>query len=343
MALDEGVELSELTLPEKLEPGKVIARKMKLGEIDASGRRSPVPTDETLTLRCDLIIEAVGEEPDRELLDALGVEVTEKGLPRFDAETLETNVPAVYVAGDIARGPASVIKAVADGRTVANAILRSLEIEPVVPKGSASTLPALTIGDRLAERGRILHSLPVAPGKAEANREVSPEEVQREAERCLSCDAACLRCVEVCPNRANIAVPVKHGAAYTQSLQILHIDDLCNDCGACGFLCPYETNAKPYKDKPTLFSSEATFSESTNPGFVVLDHEGTGGDAGGLELLLRVRGEVLRVQLADEDPVDQAASAAGVSPGAARDFHRMYALAETVMTSHSYLVGVDAQ
>jgi len=48
--------LLELTLPEALEPGMVRLRRMKPGEKDESGRPSPVPTDETFLLPCDLII-----------------------------------------------------------------------------------------------------------------------------------------------------------------------------------------------------------------------------------------------------------------------------------------------
>ncbi|HUX50650.1 MAG TPA: putative selenate reductase subunit YgfK, partial [Spirochaetia bacterium] len=330
-AIEEGVELRELSLPFRIEPGKVISRVMKLGAFDASGRRSPEPTDRTETFACDLLIEAIGEEPDRALLEGLGIRTTDKGRPVFDEETLETNVKSVFVAGDAARGPASIIQAIADGRIAANAILRSIKIEPVVPKGSVSLIKIQPNAARFADRGRIIHSLPLNPGETEANRTVTAEQVKREAERCLSCDAACLRCVEVCPNRANIAVPVTHGTGFTQSLQILHIDDLCNDCGACGFLCPYETKALPYKDKPTLFSSEHSFAESTNPGFVFLD-DGRG------EVLLRVHGETLKVSPVTADPVGNAASAAGMTSQDARDFRRMYDLAHTVHNSHSYLV-----
>ena len=345
-AVEEGVELCELRLPERIEKGRVIVRVMELGEVDSSGRRAPVATDRTEAIDCDLIVEAIGEEPDRTLLDELGVTSDGSGRPRFDPETLETRVDSLYVAGDVARGPASIIRAVADGRRAANAILRKAGIDPSVAKGSLVAAPPAT-SVRLATRGRILASIPVEPGLTEAQRRVSPEEVQREAERCLSCDAACLRCVEVCPNRANVALPVAHGSSFTQSLQILHIDDLCNDCGACGFLCPYETNGLPYKDKPTLFSSEEAFSASSNPGFVYLGANGQGNAAAGPDgsrsadprLLLRVHGKTLRLPDEGWNNADSAAAEAGFTPGEAREARRIFELAETVRTNHSYLRG----
>ncbi|HUX12467.1 MAG TPA: FAD-dependent oxidoreductase, partial [Spirochaetia bacterium] len=339
-ALEEGVLLAELTLPFRLDPGRIVSRVMKLGDFDDSGRRSPVPTDRTETFDCDLVIEAIGEEPDRKLLEGLGIRLTDRGRPSFDAKTLETNVKSVYIAGDAARGPASIIQAIADGRIAANAILRSIKVEPVVPKGSVSLVTIQKKAARPADRGRIIHSIPIKANEKEAKRAVSAEQVMREAERCLSCDAACLRCVEVCPNRANIAIPVTHGKSFTQSLQILHLDDLCNDCGACGFLCPYETKARPFKDKPTLFSSEKSFAESTNPGFFIsgAGDGSKGGNKRGPEVLLRVRGETLRVSAATADPVGNAASAAGMTMEEVGDFRRMYDLANTVGSSHSYLV-----
>ena len=155
------------------------------------------------------------------------------------------------------------------------------------------------------------------------------EELAREAEGCLSCDGAGLRCVEVCPNRANIALPVNEGGGFIQGLQIVHIDELCNDCGACGFLCPYQVAALPYKDKPTLFATESAFLESANHGFLWRERT----------LLLRVAGATLRFSDEGHDPVGHALVAAGTDSGHERPLRMMYALARTVAADHSYLLG----
>ena len=85
----------------------------------------------------------------------------------------------------------------------------------------------------------------------------------REAERCLACDSACLRCVEVCPNGANVFIETP--GPFRQWSQIVHLDRFCNECGNCGFFCPYE--GEPYKDKATLFDTAEELEASTNPGF----------------------------------------------------------------------------
>jgi putative selenate reductase len=81
-----------------------------------------------------------------------------------------------------------------------------------------------------------------------------------EPERCLECATVCLNCADVCPNRANIVVPVDSRP------QIIHVDDLCNECGNCETFCPY--SSAPYKDKLTLFTCAEDFERSNNPGFL---------------------------------------------------------------------------
>ena len=86
----------------------------------------------------------------------------------------------------------------------------------------------------------------------------------RETERCLACSTICECCVQVCPNRANIAIDVE-GMAMPQ---IIHVDRMCNECGNCTVFCPYDS--APYKEKFTFFSTEKEFDESENKGFFVL-------------------------------------------------------------------------
>ncbi len=53
--------------------------------------------------------------------------------------------------------------------------------------------------------------------------------------------------------------------------QILHIDRLCNECGNCEVFCPY--TGAPYKDKLTLFATDADFENSSNAGFLFVNSE----------------------------------------------------------------------
>jgi putative selenate reductase len=91
-----------------------------------------------------------------------------------------------------------------------------------------------------------------------------------EAERCLDCDLICNKCVEVCPNRANLTVYTGANGLFADKFQILHIDSFCNDCGNCETFCPY--NGAPYKEKTTLYENEYEFDEGKNDGFVFLNN-----------------------------------------------------------------------
>jgi putative selenate reductase len=69
--------------------------------------------------------------------------------------------------------------------------------------------------------------------------------------------------MEVCPNRANIAI---HVDGFDRAAQIVHIDGFCNECGNCATFCPH--SGRPYKDKLTLFWSKEDFDDSDNVGFL---------------------------------------------------------------------------
>jgi len=69
--------------------------------------------------------------------------------------------------------------------------------------------------------------------------------------------AVCNSCVDICPNRANRFDQVDGKKI------VVHLDDLCNECGACLHYCI--KGASPYQEKLTLFTSMTGFEESNRP------------------------------------------------------------------------------
>ena len=243
MALEDGVEFKELLSPVKLENGQLFCKVMQLSDYDVSGRRGVTETGETVWVPADTVIAAVGEKVPTDWYQANGLAVSEKGRLYVDEKTLKTSDDNVYAAGDGLYGPATVVEAIRDGRKVAEAI--------------AGEVLACDF-DKLAEEEKVY-----------AKRGVLKEEQKetKEAGRCLGCSAICENCVEVCPNRANIAIQVPGMEKH----QIIHVDYLCNECGNCKSFCPY--SSAPYLDKFTLFETEADMENSKNQGFAVLDQE----------------------------------------------------------------------
>ncbi len=115
--LDEGIRIRELLAPDSLVlvEGKVVGlecTRMQLGEPDASGRRSPVPTDETVEVPLDTLVVAIGQQVDPSFLDGMEVERTSRGWVSVGAGSLMTEVEGVYAGGDlIAPGPQTIVKA----------------------------------------------------------------------------------------------------------------------------------------------------------------------------------------------------------------------------------------
>ena len=235
LAIDEGVNLVELAAPVAQENGKLKLEKMKLGEPDASGRRSPLATGEFFEIPCDLVISAVGEKVDAKLMADNGIEMERKG-PAF-----KTNVENVWCAGDAHRGPATVVEGIADAASFAEAVI-----------GEAHN-----------------YDIPEAayPSKAQAIAKKGILKMAKDAccegSRCLDCNTVCENCADSCPNRANVVIKLSDGRH-----QILHIDKMCNECGNCTQFCPYAS--EPCRDKFTLFQTKEDMEDSRNAGVLFL-------------------------------------------------------------------------
>ena len=128
-AEQEGIELLLLTQPLRiLGDGHGVVtgiecRSMALGGPDESGRRRPVPVPGTeRIIPVDVVIEAVGQRPNP-IIQATtpGLEVGPGGVVAVDGSQ-GTNRPGVFAGGDLARGGATVILAMRDGRRAAAAI-----------------------------------------------------------------------------------------------------------------------------------------------------------------------------------------------------------------------------
>ena len=133
-AEEEGIEFVWLTTPKefvgKNKVEEVIVDKIKLGEADDSGRRKPeIQSNSEFNIKADIVIKALGFDPENlpKLFNSNDLQVTKWGTLKVDFETMETNLPGVFAAGDIVRGASLVVWAIRDGRDVAESIRRFLE------------------------------------------------------------------------------------------------------------------------------------------------------------------------------------------------------------------------
>ena len=130
IAMLDGCEVIWLAAPQKIKgsAGKVkqlVCSKMKLGEPDASGRRSPVDTGETFTLDVDMIIKAAGQTPYEKLIKKLNIQHSKF---KITIENCATNIRGVFAGGDAVNGGKEVVDAVQAGKDGAAAILKFLKL-----------------------------------------------------------------------------------------------------------------------------------------------------------------------------------------------------------------------
>jgi glutamate synthase (NADPH/NADH) small chain len=129
----EGVEFRFLTQPVavQVENGRVRGLKcvqMELGDLDHSGRPAPRPTPGSeFMIDADQVVKSIGQNKPP-LATMLGL-ATEKGYIKVDSN-FETTHAGIYAGGDCirAKGAASTVMAVEDGKLAARAIDRKLRV-----------------------------------------------------------------------------------------------------------------------------------------------------------------------------------------------------------------------
>jgi len=128
-AEEEGIEFHLLTTPIRIIADKdnwvsaIECQHMELGEPDESGRRRPVPIKGSeFIMDVQTVIEAIGQMPNP-IIQATtpGLKTSKRGTVVTD-DTQQTSRPGIFAGGDLARGGATVILAMRDGKKAASAI-----------------------------------------------------------------------------------------------------------------------------------------------------------------------------------------------------------------------------
>jgi dihydropyrimidine dehydrogenase (NAD+) subunit PreT len=127
----DGCQFVWLAAPKEVigKDGKVthlVCSKMKLGEPDASGRRAPVDTGETITLETDMVIKAAGQIPFENLVASNGL-LHKNGKVSIEADG-STNLKGIFAGGDCVNGGKEVVDAVQAGKVGAGSILKYLGV-----------------------------------------------------------------------------------------------------------------------------------------------------------------------------------------------------------------------
>ncbi|MGK7345784.1 MAG: FAD-dependent oxidoreductase [Candidatus Nitrospinota bacterium M3_3B_026] len=225
-AREEGVVFRFLLAPEEYDGGTLTARKMKLGAEDASGRREPVPTDETVDLPADVLLISIGQEP----------------------EVFNIERENVFLAGDAApdaRG--TVIHAIASGKRAADSVSELVTGKKIFPPLREEVTWAKMNVSRYFEPKARLRLFTERPGK----RRLSFEPVEKipgldegvmEAGRCFRCgtclgglDSDCDWCFRASGDKGCVD---KFMEPWNPEGPLFTALEGCDACGRCWEDCP---------------------------------------------------------------------------------------------------------
>jgi NADPH-dependent glutamate synthase beta subunit-like oxidoreductase len=174
LALKEKIKISYLLSPHNITGvnGKLELEclKMRLAEMDRSGRRNVVAQpDRSIRLSADTIIVAIGQE----IANDFGIDIKQVG-----RRSLSTNIKGVFAGGDFARGPSSVIDAIADGRQAARSIDKYLGGDGAIDRELSSVSHRTDIPTDNQKRME----------RVEAECGYTAKQAVSESRRCLRCD-----------------------------------------------------------------------------------------------------------------------------------------------------------
>jgi NADPH-dependent glutamate synthase beta subunit-like oxidoreductase len=276
---EEGINLHPSLGPKEIlrdSDGKVTAVVFQkvLQVYDENKKFSPVFDSSVLTtLECDTVLLAVGQASDISFVEPQkhGIEISDRGIPTVDPDTLAATAQGVFFAGDVAHGPGVMIGAIASGKQAARSVYEHvtgnkldrsmLELHIDLPgyareKGyerlARVEVPTSDVATRIRN-----YDMTVETGYKE-------NEARLEASRCLDCGVntifnsekcvLCGGCADVCPTLCLRLVSLENleqdedlqklveeisGEALNSPLSaIIKDEERCIRCACCARRCP---------------------------------------------------------------------------------------------------------
>ena len=300
----EGVRMEFLVSPIEVvgEVGKVTGVRFirnKLGEPDASGRRSPVPIEGSeFTVPADTVIPAVSQAADLSFLPVESAFEVNRGRIKVDPATYATNVRGVFACGDFVTGPTTLIEAAGHGKKAAYAIDRylagrtSVTVTPNVKITSSWRHDMPELYDVLPRQHIPMVSLPARmPSTDPTVNFTTPVELGydttaavAESTRCLMCNyniwfdpfrcVLCGACADVCPEGVihmvdvnqlkteGLLPEIEEAYGWSQGGAMILDEERCIRCALCVKRCPFDAITMERFELQEISSDGRLYKES---------------------------------------------------------------------------------
>ena len=315
----EGVNLEFLVSPMELvgEDGRLTGVRFirnRLGEPDASGRRSPVPIEGSeFVVPADTVIPAVSQAADLSFLPVEASFEVNRGRIKVDPATYATNIRGVFACGDFVTGPTTLIESAGHGKKAAYAIDRYLDgrtdvtVTPNVKITSSLRHEMPEFFDVLPRQHIPMVELPARmPSSDPAVNFSTPVELGydataavAESTRCLMCNyniwfdpfrcVLCGACADVCPEGVihmvdvnqlkteGLLPEIEEAYGWSQGAAMILDEERCIRCALCVKRCPFDAITMERFELHEISSDGRLYKESYRDAQLA----GTAGVAGG--------------------------------------------------------------
>ncbi len=300
----EGVRMDFLVSPiELLGEGGALKQirfiRNRLGEPDASGRRSPVPIPGSeFSLPCDTLIPAVSQAADLSFLPVESTFEVNRGRIKVDPATYATNVRGVFACGDFVTGPTTMIESAGHGKKAAYAIDRYLagrtdvtvtpnvkitsswrhdmpELYDVIPR---QHIPMLDLPQRMPSTDPAVNFTTTVELGYDATGAVA------ESTRCLMCNyniwfdpfrcVLCGACADVCPEGVihmvdvnqlkteGLLPEIEEAYGWADGAAMILDEERCIRCALCVKRCPFDAITMERFELQEISSDGRLYKES---------------------------------------------------------------------------------